>query len=578
MIHYQERTQRTLLSPAVGFRFLIVAAAFPAIILQQQHGRKLLSASGGGGGGLAAGPRDRPPPLAPTTLSDQMAVATLAFASTTAAVSALVAHLMHGWVHADPSSRREQDFNRRVFLLVGLIDGLMTSAVPLAYLAILQYLIVLACFGQASHAFAPRPAVEESAAAAARLVSLAVLTLALAFSCLLLARATSRYFSSKMADLRRQFKLFDTDGSGGLSVDELLVALSNYGYHDYEQAIIMLHLLGPNWVPQRVPSSQAGSGGPEERAVEASVSEREVSEQRFVEVMGSPLLAFKMAMQHGSAAQAKGALHMLHAARELRAEATASAMQARSAGGNGGEEPGGLRVLPPVLLSLPQSQLEALEMHLRLKRAARQVAGDVLQEAGDRLLQASAQMEVLQELSGGHAGATGRHAQTSASLSARTKGPWLPTLKVPGEGVGDGKGWRGVSEAGSPIRHKAVLQGGTAAEAVSRFSVLPSHASPHRRPVPLKEDVDSSVVDALLQEGREAATGGREGSGRRVGAATTWGSPAGAAGTQGLPLLRGTQHRKDDSCGADGREDSLDDNSETDTDLSDVSTGSEKDC
>ena len=44
------------------------------------------------------------------------------------------------------------------------------------------------------------------------------------------------YLAEKKADLRRQFELFDTDGSGGLSVDELLVALSNYGYHDFEQA------------------------------------------------------------------------------------------------------------------------------------------------------------------------------------------------------------------------------------------------------------------------------------------------------------------------------------------------------
>jgi hypothetical protein len=56
-----------------------------------------------------------------------------------------------------------------------------------------------------------------------------------------------KYFDSKRADLRRQFELFDTDASGDLSIEELLIALENYGYEDYEQAMIMVTLLGDSW-------------------------------------------------------------------------------------------------------------------------------------------------------------------------------------------------------------------------------------------------------------------------------------------------------------------------------------------
>ena len=47
-----------------------------------------------------------------------------------------------------------------------------------------------------------------------------------------------KYVESKKADLRRQFELFDTDASGDLSIEELLIALDNYGYQDFEQATI----------------------------------------------------------------------------------------------------------------------------------------------------------------------------------------------------------------------------------------------------------------------------------------------------------------------------------------------------
>jgi len=224
-------------------------------------------------------------PNAPTTLSDQMAVATLSFASVSAAGSALVADLNYRWVHPEASTRREQDFNRRIFYMVGLIDHLFTTAIPLCFLAIIQYLVVLASAQPLPENAANAPASNGSSPprfGLALAVSLAVLVLGIVSSCLLLVQSLRRYFRCKMADLERQFKLFDTDSSGDLSIDELLVALSNYGYADYEQAIIMLHLLGPNWLP-----GGASSDGAEGAQVE-------VSQIHFVQVMGSPWLALKL--------------------------------------------------------------------------------------------------------------------------------------------------------------------------------------------------------------------------------------------------------------------------------------------
>jgi len=214
-------------------------------------------------------------------------------------------------------------------------------------------------------------------------------------------------------------------------------------------------------------------------------------------VMGSPWLALKMALQStATSAGAKDALALLHAARELRAEAARQAAPKRP----GSAPPEEIRVLPPVLLDLPANQLLDLEMHLRVKRAARQVVGQVVDEASLRVVQASAHLEVLRELSGLQVGADALAHQRAASTLRHTgvypmpdqdvKGSSLPPLKTRPAGR--------LEANASAIRRRARLDSTGAREGLSKT------AAPA-----LRHEVESSVVDALLEEGRQVAAGSR---------------------------------------------------------------------
>ena len=136
--HYQARTRRPLLSPSVGYRFVIAAATLPCIILHLRNSKRLLSV-------------DAP---SPDTLCDHVGVLTMVFALLALGCSALEAHMLHDWIFPDAPKRREQDFNRRVMLLVSIIDDTMLTAFPLCYAGLLQFLVLSSSL-HLHHASAP---------------------------------------------------------------------------------------------------------------------------------------------------------------------------------------------------------------------------------------------------------------------------------------------------------------------------------------------------------------------------------------------------------------------------------------
>ena len=250
--HYQERTRRTLLSPSVGYRFVIAAAALLSIIQHLRNSKRLLSA-------------DAP---APVTVCDEVGVLTMVFAISALGCSALQAQMLQDWIYPDAPKRREQDYNRRVMLLVSIMDDTMLTAFPLCYIAMLQFIVHSSSlhlhhtspltfyssteaggYSEAASAAASAQKAKDVAAEEAVVFGLSAFALVMLLlgAVLQVAFGARKYFDSKRADLRRQFELFDTDASGDLSIEELLVALENYGYEDYEQAMIMVTLLGDSW-------------------------------------------------------------------------------------------------------------------------------------------------------------------------------------------------------------------------------------------------------------------------------------------------------------------------------------------
>jgi hypothetical protein len=249
--HYQERTRRTLLSPSVGYRFVIAAAALLSIIQHLRNSKRLLSV-------------DAP---APATVCDEIGVLTMVFALVALGCSALQAHMLQDWIYPDATKRREQDFNRRLMLLVSIMDDTMLTAFPLCYIAMLQFIVHSSSlhlhhtspptfsaadaggYSEAELAAASAQKAKDVAAEEAVVFGLSAFALVMLLLGAVVQGAfgARRYFDSKRADLQRQFELFDTDASGDLSIEELLIALENYGYEDYEQAMIMVTLLGDSW-------------------------------------------------------------------------------------------------------------------------------------------------------------------------------------------------------------------------------------------------------------------------------------------------------------------------------------------
>jgi hypothetical protein len=128
--HFQTRTRRTLLSPTIGFRFLVAAAAVPLALGHLRHAHTLLAAGREGGRGV------------PATLADYVGTLTLGFVLMNLVVASVCAGLLYHLVTPDAATRRLQDFNRRIIVLVSIIDRLALTAGPLSYLGVGQYLVL----------------------------------------------------------------------------------------------------------------------------------------------------------------------------------------------------------------------------------------------------------------------------------------------------------------------------------------------------------------------------------------------------------------------------------------------------
>ena len=106
--HFQTRTRRSLLSPTIGFRFLVAAGAVPLALCHLRQAHTLLAAGREGGRGV------------PATLADYVGTLTLGFVLMNLVVASVCAGLLYHLVTPDAATRRAQDFNRRIIVLVSI--------------------------------------------------------------------------------------------------------------------------------------------------------------------------------------------------------------------------------------------------------------------------------------------------------------------------------------------------------------------------------------------------------------------------------------------------------------------------
>ncbi|EKX44341.1 hypothetical protein GUITHDRAFT_139884 [Guillardia theta CCMP2712] len=252
-------------------------------------------------------------------------------------------------------SRRQQDYNKRILLIVDLVDLSVRAAFPVLHLGILQRSLIV-YFDQSHQVIAGSNA----------FLALSVLWY-VSVNVLLL----RSYFKQKQEDLRLLFELFDTDHGGTLSVSELDVALSNYGYEPFEKAEVMQMLLGGEW----------------HKRLEA-----EVPLPTFLNVMGSPWVSLSMWLMSGKGARrrAEESLNQLNESKQEEEEEEQEQSSVKE-----GER---VIVLPPVLHNFGREELERLESHLISKRAAGKIVKEVIESSTQRTTEALRTLHVVEQL------------------------------------------------------------------------------------------------------------------------------------------------------------------------------------
>jgi len=355
----------------------------------------------------------------------------------------VVARLLLKRMAGEFPTRRQQDYNKRVLVIVSLVDRSVAIAFPVLYLGILQRSMVV-YFDQSRQAIA---------------VSNAFLSLSVLWYVSINFFLLRRYFQQKQEDLKLLFELFDTDNGGTLSVNELDVALSNYGYEAFEKAEIMQMLLGGEWHKR---------------------SEAEVPLTTFLNVMGSPWISLSMWLMSGKGSR-KRAEESLKLLNERKQE---DAIAAGAAGEEEEEEEGGeekLAILPPVLHNFGRESLEKLEKHLVSKRAAANVVKELIETATLRTNDALRTLHVVEQLN---------------VVPSRSKVLSLQSLPAGQE-----------------------LVRGTAALPIDRGWTLNKTKSLVRTIQPAsKQDMEAvrgRIVDSLMHLGKEAEKGTRSGGTRR---------------------------------------------------------------
>ena len=91
--HFQTRTRRSLLSPTIGFRFLVAAGAVPLALCHLRQAHTLLAAGREGGRGV------------PATLADYVGALTLGFVLMNLVVASVCAGLLYHLVTPDAATR-----------------------------------------------------------------------------------------------------------------------------------------------------------------------------------------------------------------------------------------------------------------------------------------------------------------------------------------------------------------------------------------------------------------------------------------------------------------------------------------
>ena len=91
--HFQTRTRRSLLSPTIGFRFLVAAGAVPLALCHLRQAHTLLAAGREGGRGV------------PATLADYVGALTLGFVLMNLVVASVCAVLLYHLVTPDAATR-----------------------------------------------------------------------------------------------------------------------------------------------------------------------------------------------------------------------------------------------------------------------------------------------------------------------------------------------------------------------------------------------------------------------------------------------------------------------------------------